>query len=128
MKNKYTPAVSAAMPDQTQVKVSFYSQVFPALKTDSFHNGISTLVTKSCTHTKETQIKETCGGKTEREILSFHAYLTVVGKSLLAKHCWNLDLISGSILEVIPHPPRLHNALYKTVTWLKLAVLNFPTS
>ena len=35
MKNKYTPAVSAAMPDQTQVKVSFYSQVFPALKTDS---------------------------------------------------------------------------------------------
>ena len=35
----------------------------------------------------ETQIKETCGGKTEREILSFHACLTAVGKSLLAKHC-----------------------------------------
>lgn len=87
MKNKYTPAVSSAMPDQTQVKVSFYSQVFLTLKTDSFHNGISTLVTGSCTHTKETQIKETCGGKREREILSFYAYLTVVGKLLLAKHC-----------------------------------------
>ena len=86
MKNKYTPAVSPAMPDQTQVKVSFYSQVFPTLKSDSFHNGISTLLTESCAHTKETQIKETCGGKTEREILSFHAYLTAVGKSLLAKH------------------------------------------
>lgn len=87
MKNKYTPAVSSAMPDQTQVKVSFYSQVFPTLKTDSFHNGISASVTESCTHSKETQIKETCGGKTEREILSFHACLTAVGKSLLAKHC-----------------------------------------
>lgn len=73
-----------------------------ALKSDSFHNGISTLVTESCTHTKGTQMKETCGGKTEREILSFHAYLVAVGKSLLAKHSWNLELISGSILKVTP--------------------------
>lgn len=86
MKNKYMPAVYPAMPDQAQVKVSFYSQVFPTLKSNSFSNGISTLVTESCTHTKAAQIKETCGGKTEREILSFHAYLTIVGKSLLAKH------------------------------------------
>lgn len=68
------------------VRVSFYSQVFPVPKSDSFHNGISTLVTESCTHSKEIQIKETCSGKTGREILSFHAYLTGVGKSLLAKH------------------------------------------
>lgn len=88
MKNKYTPAAYSAMPDQTQVKVSFYSQVFATLKSDSFHNGISTSVTESCTHTEEeAQIKEICSGKTERGILSFHAYLTVVGKSLLAKQC-----------------------------------------
>lgn len=85
MKNKYTPAASSAMPDQTQVKVSFYSQVFPTLESDSFHNGISTVVTESCTHTEEAQIQEICCGKTERGILSFHAYFTVVGKSLLAK-------------------------------------------
>lgn len=76
-----------------------------------FHNGISTSVTESCTHTKETQIKETCGGKTEREILSFHAYLTVVGKTLLAKHYWNLELISGSILEVTALLLRLYAKL-----------------
>lgn len=75
------------MPDQTQVRVSFYFQVLPTLKSDSFHNGISTLVTESCTLSKETQIKEGCNGKTEREILSFHAYLTsgkvIAGKALL---------------------------------------------
>lgn len=87
-------------------------------KSDSFHNGISTLVTENCTHSKEIQIKEACSGKTEREILSFYAYLTVMGKSLLAEHYWNLELISGSILEVLhPFP---HNALYKIVTWLNL--------
>lgn len=118
MKNKYTAAVYPAMPDQTQVRIGFYSQVLPTLKSDSFHNGISTSVTESCTHSKEIQIKEACSGKTEREILSFHAYLTVVGKSLLAKHYWNFELISGSILEVI-HPSS-HNALYRTVTWLNL--------
>lgn len=95
------------------VRVSFYSQVFPVLKSDSFHNGISTLVTESCTHSKEIQIKETCSGKTGREILSFHAYLTGVGKSLLAKHYWNLELISGSILEMIY--PSAHHALHKIV-------------
>lgn len=119
MKNKYTPAGYPTMPDQTQVTVSFYSQVFLTLKSDSFHNGISTLVTENCTHSKEIQIKETCSGKTKREILSFYAYLTVVGKSLLAEHYWNLELISGSILEVLhPFP---HNALYKIVIWLNLA-------
>lgn len=87
MKNKYTPAVSSAMPDQTQVKVSFYSQVFLTLKTDSFHNGISTLVTGSCTHTKETQIKETCGGKRERNSIILCIFncsgKVVAGKALL---------------------------------------------
>lgn len=85
-KQIHCSSIHPAVPEQTHVRSSFYSQVFPDLKNDSFHNGISTSVTESCTHTKETQIKETCGGKTEREILSFHAYLTVVGKSLLAKH------------------------------------------
>lgn len=84
-KQIHSCGVLSHMPDQTQGKVSFYSQVFPTRKSDSFHGGISTLVTESCTHTKETQIKETCSGKTERGILSFHAYLTVVGKSVLAK-------------------------------------------
>lgn len=95
------------------VRVRFHSQVFPVRKSDSFHNGISTLVTESCTHSKEIQIKETCSGKTGREILSFHACLTGVGKSLLAKHYWNLELISGSILEMVH--PSAHHALYKTV-------------
>lgn len=66
MKNKYTPAVYSAMPDPTEGKVSFHSRVFPTRKSDSFHNGISTSVTESRTHTKETQIKETCSGKTEK--------------------------------------------------------------
>lgn len=82
---------------------------FPAPKSDSSHNGISTLVTASCTHTKGTQMKETCGGETEREILSFHAYLAAVGKSLLAKHSRNLELISESIRKGFHSPHRRHH-------------------
>lgn len=41
--------------------------------------------------------------KAEREAPVFCVPLTVVGKPSLAKRCWNLDLISGSVLEVT-HP------------------------
>jgi hypothetical protein len=86
MKNKYTLASLPGYARPNTVKVGFYSQLFPTQKSDSFHNGISTTVTENCTHTKDLQIKETCSGKTEREMLPFHAYFSAVGKSLLAKH------------------------------------------
>lgn len=123
MKNKYTPAAHQALPDQTQ-SVSFYSQVLPTLKSDSFHNSTSNVVRESCTHTKETHIKESCSGKQRNSIIA--RIFNVVGKQSLAKHHWNLELVNGSILEVI-HFPSL-TALFKIVSWLNSAVLSFPTS
>lgn len=106
--------LSHARPNTRQGEL--YSQGFPALKSDSFHNDLSSLVIESCAHTKETQIRETCSGKTERGILLFHAYLT--GKVNAGK-AW-LKSWANKEKHASIHPS-LHIALYKIVTWLNRA-------
>ena len=109
MKNKYTPAVHPAMPDLTQGESA---SILRSLQPRRVAASTSAVNTESRTHSQEIQIKQTCGGKTE--ILSFYAYLTVVGKSWLARHYCNLELISGSILEIIHPSP--HHASSRIVT------------
>ena len=70
MKNKYTPAGYPAMPDP-HVKVSFYSQVFPTLKSDSFHNGISTLVPETVHTPKQHKLKKHAVEKQKEKFYHF---------------------------------------------------------
>lgn len=113
-KQTHCCSIYPATPDQTPGRVSFCPQVSPALRSDASIMASARWIQEAVPTPKKYKLKQHAVEK-QREILSFYTHFTAVGKSRLAKHCCNLELISGSILE-ISHPSPPPRAASRTAT------------